>query len=51
MLYEKIKDGQFPRQILLGKRAVGFAESAVNDWIKKLTNGLPDPSSDGGTGK
>jgi hypothetical protein len=50
MLYEKMKDGQFPKQILLGKRAVGWAGSLVDDWIRQCTKSSPAGSLDDGTG-
>lgn len=33
-IYEKIAEGDFPRQIKLGRRAVGWSESEVNKWIE-----------------
>lgn len=33
-IYNKIKDGSFPKQIPLGDRSVGFVESEVDDWIE-----------------
>ena len=32
-LYQYIKDGEFPKSIALGPRAVGWLESDVSDWI------------------
>jgi prophage regulatory protein len=32
-LYRFIAVNDFPSQIALGKRAIGFLESEVNDWI------------------
>ena len=32
-IYAKISEGDFPAQVLLGKRAVGFVESEVEAWI------------------
>jgi len=32
-IYKKIKAGEFPRQISLGARAVGWLESEIDDWI------------------
>ena len=32
-IYQKIKDGDFPAQIKLGKRAAGWIESEVDAWI------------------
>ncbi len=33
LLYQKINEGTFPKQIPLGVRAIGFSESSVNRWI------------------
>jgi len=32
-LYNRITDGQFPRQISLGNRAIGWLEAEVDTWI------------------
>ena len=32
-LYQFIKDGAFPKPVPLGRRAVGWLESEVVDWI------------------
>lgn len=32
-IYKKIKLGEFPRQIPLGARAVGWLESDIDNWI------------------
>ena len=32
-LYERIKAGDFPRQVSLGARAVGWLESDIEAWI------------------
>jgi prophage regulatory protein len=34
-LYAKISKGEFPTQISLGKRAVGFIESEIDEWIAR----------------
>ena len=34
-IYERIKDGEFPVQIPLGARAVGWLESDIENWIAK----------------
>ena len=34
-LYAMIAEGTFPRPIRLGKRAVGWPEKAVSDWINE----------------
>jgi prophage regulatory protein len=32
-LYQYIKDGDFPKPVHLGLRAVGWIESDISDWI------------------
>jgi prophage regulatory protein len=32
-LYAMMKEGRFPRPLLIGKRAVGWPENAIRDWI------------------
>ena len=32
-LYAKIAAGDFPTQIKIGKRSVGWLEAEVNDWL------------------
>jgi prophage regulatory protein len=34
-LYELIRRGDFPRQIRLGPRAVGWVDSDIDDWIRR----------------
>lgn len=34
LLYQKINEGTFPKQIPLGVRAIGFSENSVNRWIE-----------------
>jgi prophage regulatory protein len=35
-IYLRISQGTFPRPVLLGgKRAVGWSESSINDWITR----------------
>ncbi|EDI0007551.1 AlpA family transcriptional regulator [Salmonella enterica subsp. enterica serovar Enteritidis] len=36
-LYRLIAESQFPTQVLLSKRAVGFYEHEVNEWINSRT--------------
>ena len=33
-LYAMMTEGEFPRPIRLGKRAVGWPESEVSDWLE-----------------
>jgi prophage regulatory protein len=32
-IYQYIKDGDFPKPVALGPRAVGWLESEVSEWI------------------
>jgi len=32
-IYAAIKENLFPRQVLLGKRSVGWLESEIENWI------------------
>jgi len=32
-IYQMISDGEFPLPIKLGKRAVGWSEIEINDWL------------------
>ncbi len=34
-IYDAARRGEFPRQVLLGKRASGWVESEVQDWLKR----------------
>jgi len=34
-IYDRIKLGTFPKQINLGRRAIGFLESDVQNWISE----------------
>lgn len=34
-IYLLMSQGQFPRQIRLGRRAVGWRESAIQRWISE----------------
>ena len=33
-LYRLISEGKFPRQVHLSKRAIGFYEHEINEWIE-----------------
>jgi prophage regulatory protein len=33
-IYEKMKNGTFPKPVKLGPRAVGWLETEVDAWIK-----------------
>lgn len=34
-IYQKVSVGQFPQQIKLGERAVGWLDDEVSGWLKK----------------
>jgi prophage regulatory protein len=38
-IYEMISRGEFPRQIKLGRRAVGWAADEVIEWINEKATG------------
>ena len=35
LIYLKIKDGSFPKPIKLSKRAIGWPEQAITEWIEQ----------------
>ena len=37
-LYAMVSEGDFPKPIKLGRRAVGWLESDVSGWIKSRVN-------------
>ncbi|MEN7430390.1 AlpA family transcriptional regulator [Chromobacterium sp. TRC.1.1.SA] len=41
-LYALIKQGQFPRQIQLGPRAVAWLSSDVDSWLEERINAARD---------
>lgn len=34
-IYQQMSDGTFPAAIRLGKRAVGWPETAIQDWLSE----------------
>lgn len=34
-IYLRISNGDFPKPIALGKRAVGWLESEIDDWLNR----------------
>ena len=34
-IYNRIKDGSFPRPVSLGGKSVGWLESSVDQWIEE----------------
>ena len=37
-LYAMMAEGRFPRPVKLGKRAVGWPESAIDRWLESRTS-------------
>ena len=37
-IYFLIRDGDFPRPVRLGKRAVGWIESEITTWLREKTS-------------
>ena len=33
-IYQQMATGRFPRPVRIGRRAVGWAQSAINSWIE-----------------
>jgi prophage regulatory protein len=33
-IYSMMAEGRFPKPVRLGKRAVGWMESAISDWLE-----------------
>ena len=33
-LYAMMADGEFPRPLRLGKRAVGWSDAAISEWLE-----------------
>jgi len=40
-IYQMISDGEFPLPIKLGKRAVGWSEIEINDWLSSRQRSTP----------
>jgi prophage regulatory protein len=38
-IYLKVAAGEFPRPVSLGLRAIGWVESDIDSWLKKLARG------------
>jgi prophage regulatory protein len=38
-IYSMIADGTFPKSVKLGKRAIGWPDHVIFDWIEKLSAG------------
>jgi prophage regulatory protein len=55
MLYNRIAKGEFPRQVSLGGRAIGWIKGEVEDWISERISlrpecaaGIPERAPDDG---
>ena len=35
-IYRMMQEGKFPKQCRLGKRAVGWKKSVINNWLNNL---------------
>ena len=48
-IYEKMtRRGEFPRQVPLGTKAVGWVESEIDEWIDRCTarrDGIKEPKA------
>ena len=40
-IYQRIKDGSFPKPIRYGSHATGWLESDVDEWILRMAGKLP----------
>ena len=40
-IYEMISRGEFPRQVKLGRRAVGWNATDVEEWIHSKVDSIP----------
>ena len=38
-IYKKMADGDFPRPVKLGQRSVGWADTAIDQWIENARRG------------
>ena len=48
-IYEAVKNGTFPRPVNIGPRAVGWIDTAVDEWIdsRPLTGGAGTSNAKG----
>lgn len=44
MLYDLIAKGQFPKQVALGARAVGWYEDEVDEWVRNRDSAKRNPA-------
>jgi prophage regulatory protein len=45
-IYHDIKSGLFPRQIRIGRRAVGWLESEISAWLHQVVSSSSSAASD-----
>lgn len=38
-IYLKVSNGEFPRPIKLGKRAIGWPKTVIDEWIEACISG------------
>ena len=38
MIYLRMKEGKFPKQVSLGARAVGWLEHEIDSWLQELVS-------------
>ena len=43
-IYAEIKEGRFPAQVHIGKRAVGWTRSSIETWIQSKIAGADEGS-------
>ncbi|WP_311751109.1 helix-turn-helix transcriptional regulator [Proteus terrae] len=43
--YKLIGKGEFPKQVKIGSRAVGFIESEIDEWIEQRINNSRCPEN------
>jgi prophage regulatory protein len=46
-IYNRIINGSFPKQIVLGPRAVGFLECEIDEWIDRCVDRSRPPQTAG----
>ena len=44
-MYRRLAAGEFPRPIALGRRAVAWRSSEIQDWIASRTTKLAEPEA------
>ena len=44
-IYKFINEGNFPRQVRLGQKAVGWLSTDINKWIESRSSNIPSGGS------